>query len=382
MPNVGYFLELLEAISRRDFGAVAEIGKSAAESERKKKHFSAAHRISAAVESATSLADFDRIGTVAAPIRALQSAPPPQLHLEDSRESPPPILNSESERLINEFLREWSQEEKLIRQGLHPRRTLLLFGPPGSGKTLTARYISSRLRIPLFTVRFDALVSSYLGETSNNIKSVFEFVASNRCILFIDELDAIAKMRDDTNELGELKRVVISLLQNFDFARSSSLIIGATNHPHMLDPAIWRRFEAIVELRQPDSFVRVKILERLLERSFEEKVKTRLAEITDGLSGSELEHLASDSKRRFFLEDTGLIPDEALLLSLLDRKRITMGAKTEQSDSHDKIAIDQIAQLLRELFPRKYSFQKLATLTGISHSTLHHRSRGGNVKER
>jgi SpoVK/Ycf46/Vps4 family AAA+-type ATPase len=128
---------------------------------------------------------------------------------------------------------------------------LLLYGPPGCGKTSLAKYISYKTQLPLVTARFDSLLSSLLGNTAKNIRKIFDYASKRPCILFLDEFDVIAKVRDDKNELGELKRVVNSLLQNIDEFSEDSILIAATNHHKLLDPAIWRRFHKIIELDKP-----------------------------------------------------------------------------------------------------------------------------------
>ena len=129
--------------------------------------------------------------------------------------------------------------------------SLLLYGPPGCGKTSIAYYLAHRLGLPLVTARLDALISSLLGNTAKNLRRVFDFANRQPCVLFLDEFDAIAKARDDQHELGELKRVVNSLLQNMDTYCQHGVLIAATNHQELLDDAIWRRFQTVIEVPKP-----------------------------------------------------------------------------------------------------------------------------------
>ena len=173
-----------------------------------------------------------------------------------------PGIYAELERICNENKR----GEILRSHGIRPANKLLFYGPPGCGKTVTAEAIAKKLYLPLVLVRFDAVVSSYLGDTAANLRQVFEFARHQPMVLFFDEFDAIGKRRDDGSEHGELKRVVNSFLQMLDSFVGESLIIAATNHEGMLDPALWRRFDDIVAFARPDSVAIEKILHRNLRQ--------------------------------------------------------------------------------------------------------------------
>lgn len=169
------------------------------------------------------------------------------------------------EEEIISFIQSYNYRNELLAQNLVFNNNLLLYGPPGSGKTSLASYISYQTGLPLITAKLDSIVSSLLGNTAKNIRKLFDYADSQPCILFLDEFDVLAKDRDDSNELGELKRVVNSLLQNIDVFSKSSILIAATNTPYLLDDAVWRRFDTKVELKLPSQPIRKKIIKEYLK---------------------------------------------------------------------------------------------------------------------
>ena len=170
------------------------------------------------------------------------------------------MLNGQVASEIREFVAGYGKREELQRSGIEVFNSLLLYGPPGCGKTSVANLIASEVGLPLVTARFDALVSSLLGSTAKNIRKVFEYASLKPCVLFLDEFDVIAKMRDDKNELGELKRVVNGLLQEMDAFSPESILIAATNHHELLDRAVWRRFGKVLALDLPSADLVAKTL--------------------------------------------------------------------------------------------------------------------------
>lgn len=161
------------------------------------------------------------------------------------------VLGDRPKKRVCRFLEEYSKQERLAAFGLAPKRKLLFFGPPGNGKTLCAEVVAGELEMPLFYVRFDSLVASYLGETAANLRRIFDFANSNRGVVFFDEFDAIGKTRDARDDVGELKRVVNSFLQLLDGYAGPGPIIAATNYEKLLDHALARRFDDLVHFPAP-----------------------------------------------------------------------------------------------------------------------------------
>lgn len=162
------------------------------------------------------------------------------------------VLSDETRSTLEEILQEHHHQERLASFGLRAADRLLFYGPPGCGKTLTAEVIASELGLPLATVRVDAVVSSYLGETAANLRKVFDWAGTNVAVVLFDEFDALAKERADSAEHGELRRVVNAVLQMMDAYTGRSLLVAATNHEPMLDIAVWRRFEEVLLFEPPN----------------------------------------------------------------------------------------------------------------------------------
>jgi hypothetical protein len=163
-----------------------------------------------------------------------------------------PVFAPNLELSLRQLIEERKNPQALARVGLDPTRAALFLGPPGVGKTMAARWVARELKRPLLILDLAAVMSSLLGRTGANLRHVLEYAKTIDCVLLLDELDAIAKRRDDQGEIGELKRLVTVLIQQIDDWPHSSILLAATNHPDLLDPAIWRRFDLHVEFPLPD----------------------------------------------------------------------------------------------------------------------------------
>jgi hypothetical protein len=213
-----------------------------------------------------------------------------------------PILDERLSRAVDHLTRQWVAADQLQTAGVKVPRTALFFGKPGTGKTRLALWAAASLGLPVVLARLDGLTSSFLGTTARNVRALFDFANRYRCVLLLDEFDGIAKLRDDPQELGEVKRVVNAVLQAMDTRAAAGLTIALTNHERLLDPAVWRRFDARIEIGLPDAATRLKIIERYT-RGFavgDGSAKV-LAWLSEGYSGSEIETMCDFIKRHLTL---------------------------------------------------------------------------------
>ncbi len=211
------------------------------------------------------------------------------------------VLSRGNQQLLLSVLDEFRQRDLIKSHGLRMRSKLLFCGPPGCGKTLCAEVFAHEIRLPLLVANMDTLVSSFLGETASNLRKVFDYAATRPVVLLLDEFDAIARLRDDDSQHGELKRVVNSLLQLVDRFVGSGFLIAATNHERQLDAAIWRRFDEIVYFDKPDKFQIGRLLKlkfRNFKTEFDPAIK---ANALQGFSHAEIERVCLNAIRRSIL---------------------------------------------------------------------------------
>jgi len=242
---------------------------------------------------------------------------------EDERSLDELVLANETREIVDRLVHEHRRNEMLHAHGLRASGKVLFCGPPGCGKTVVAGAIAKALYVPLVLVRFDAVISSYLGDTAANLRKVFDFARARPMVLFFDEFDAIGKRRTDESDHGELKRVVNSFLQMLDGFRSESLIVAATNHEQILDPALWRRFDEIVQFPrpQPDQ------IEMLLVRRLRQVGVAKSVSLRDsgrkpvGMSFADVERIAMDTIKQLVLDGASEIDRETFEQAVRRQRR-------------------------------------------------------------
>lgn len=249
------------------------------------------------------------------------------------------VLRKDILREIQDLIDEVRQTALLRSHSLEPRHTVMLVGPPGTGKTSLAEAVATELALPFFTVRYDGLVGSYLGETASRLQSVVDYASRTPCVLFFDEFDSVGKERSDAHETGEIKRVVSSLLLNMDALPSSCIIVCATNHPELLDRAVWRRFEIRVELPKPGA-AELREWYFRTEKTLGELGVTaeNFVKMFQGETFSEIEAITLDARRKVVLSHGKLGPSGAFAQALdrWSRRREVRGAQTDGTGADRK----------------------------------------------
>ena len=276
------------------------------------------------------------------------------------------VLPENQKKLILQILAEQENDSKLKKHNLPPANRLLLCGPPGCGKTMAAYAIAHELQLPMAYVRIDGLVSSYLGQTSVNLRKIFSSVSERKIVLFLDEFDAIAKKRDDGHEMGELKRVVTALLQNFDNMPSNVFLIAATNHEHLLDPAIWRRFNYTIDIGLPDTEQRSILIQRwITDYRMEHTIDiSKLTDLTADRSAAQIKELITAAAKRHVT--TGQAITMEYMVELLIQQMT--------NNSNGASVVDAAVELNR----RGVSIRSLAKAIGMPHNTLSYKIKKAN----
>ena len=264
---------------------------------------------------------------------------------------PRPIFEPNLEARVEDFLNQQVEVEKLIDNNLLPPSKILFVGPPGTGKTMLAKYLASKLEKELVVLDLATVISSFLGKTGLNLKRVIEYAKRNKVILLLDEFDAIAKRRDDLSDLGELKRVVNILLVELDNWPSGSILIATSNHPELLDRAVWRRFDELFEIEKPSIETIKRLLEIYLE-GFDKSTIEIVAPFLVGRSAADIAAYANKVKRRIVLKESTKMSS----------------AFFELGTYADKNIKGDLCRRAREVLGEDLTVRDLAQITGLSPS--------------
>jgi SpoVK/Ycf46/Vps4 family AAA+-type ATPase len=268
-----------------------------------------------------------------------------------------PLLSLDLEESFSQIIQERKQSERLAALGLLPTRSAIFVGKPGVGKTLTARWLASKLGLPLYVLDLTTVMSSLLGKTGSNLRAALDFSKQAPCVLLLDEIDAIAKKRNDDTDIGELKRLVTVMLQEVDEWPPSGLLLAATNHPELIDPALWRRFDLVIEFKLPAI---TQIKEAVIQflgpdlPVFKRWVDI-LVLIFSGESFSDIERSIQRFRRTLALSDAS---DSDVIEELVKTKALTL--------EHQQ-RIDVAVELANKT---KISQHKISEITGVSRDTI------------
>ncbi len=259
------------------------------------------------------------------PVDRETSTPLAEVIFPSDIQEEPPLFDKDVFQAIETIIEEWANSEGLQDIGVTPSNSFVIYGAPGVGKTRLAFWIARQLGLPVLLIKLDGLVSSFLGTTARNIGNLFTFANRYRCVLLLDEFDAIAKIRDDQQEIGEIKRVVNALLQNLDGRRNIGLTIGITNHSKLLDPAVWRRFEIQIEIPKPDFGVRKALAAYfMLPVEVPDSYLRLIAWFTEEATGAEIEALVQTYKKDSIIRksDGNTLQDTLRRFAILNAARI------------------------------------------------------------
>lgn len=230
-------------------------------------------------------------------------------------------LTDEIHQRVDRVLREQRDRERLREHGFAPMRKLLLIGHPGTGKTMTASALAGELGLPLFTVQLHGLITKYMGETAAKLRLVFDAIAETRAVYLFDEFDALGGERASVNDVGEIRRVLNSFLQFLEQDESDSLVLGATNHPSLLDRALFRRFDAVIEYDLPTPAITERLMRGRLALLDTEQVSWSAAVATaNGLSHAELVRACEQAAKNALLEHRTQISTRDLTDAIADRR--------------------------------------------------------------
>lgn len=294
------------------------------------------------------------------------------LHEPNIASSPMPILSESLKEYINFLIDERKNSDLLIKKDVLPTTRILLIGEPGTGKTMLAHYLAASFEKKLVVLDLSSAISSLLGRTGSNIKNALRYAQESSAVLLLDEFDAIAKKRDDSTDLGEMKRVVNVLLMELDNWSPSSMVVATSNHPELLDKAIWRRFDHVIEIGKPEYEERVALLEQEFgpflkknkydSQDTDERLIKPMAQMLDKQSAADICRYTNNVKRRTVLNNGKF--DKNCIIELEHLLR-------------DKNARGDYCRLAREALGSRITLRELSEITGLTKSGVNYHLKHG-----
>lgn len=267
MATTKKLVELFRAIAAEDFEGAAAVAAQVCKGEEKKGHRGAARLLRGALNGYRNGSQANGHAHLQQAVQSASVVSSALVRLEGPVRLADVFLSKNVQQELRGVIAEWTHRGRLSERGISPRTKLLFHGPPGCGKSLTAHALGNELGIPVFLVRFDAIIGAYLGQTAIHLRQLFRFAETTQCVLLLDELDALGKKRGNPLDVGELDRIVIALLQELEHAKPMGIIVGTSNLPKHLDRALWRRFDLDVYFTAPTktilrSFIRATATKR------------------------------------------------------------------------------------------------------------------------
>jgi SpoVK/Ycf46/Vps4 family AAA+-type ATPase len=302
MSTIRDLSNLFKALASRDLTAAEAAAIAIISSERKKGHASAVQSLNAALygKQIRGLRNPEPLTGVLRDTSLLATALSQRngaIHLKDV------MLRSGARVLLEEVIKETKNKDFLGSKGIRSRSKLVFVGPPGCGKSLTAQALATELGLPIYVIRFDAVIGAYLGQTAMHLREVFQFASVTPCVLLFDEVDALGKQRGNSLDVGELDRIVIAMMQELEFFSSPGLLVATSNIPESLDRALWRRFDSIVTFPAPNKLEVKNYGGKLAERYGFRLHRELLAELSTLSSYADVEKLIESVARRNALKE-------------------------------------------------------------------------------
>jgi len=329
MPTADQIKALLSSHAEGDEAQFFSVAMQIAASEARQGHGKLAEEIRALIDRAKSRTGIAGVSPIplAKPrgeLADILSASYPDTKIADM------VLAEILEMRLARVVREHRAVRSIRSKGLSPRRKLLLVGKPGTGKTLTASALAGELGLPLFVVRLDGLITKFMGETSAKLRLIFDAMNQTRGVYLFDEFDSIGSERGLSNDVGEIRRVVNSFLQMVEHDESDSLIIAATNHIDLLDRALFRRFDDIIEFDRPDEARINELLKRRLAGFKTKGVRwADIARVALGLSYADIVRAVEDALKTVLIEERDVISHADIIAGVRERKAILTGSRDD-----------------------------------------------------